>query len=98
MKRVLVTFCRVALAVAFIAFLVLLFSPHLRLVGVVGLCIVVIVIAAWLFLTRRSRPPAPPETRLDPAAFAEEFDRATAIRYGPTSHEDVNGRAGPIPW
>jgi hypothetical protein len=98
MKRVLLTFCRVALAVGLIAFLVLLFSPHLRLVGVVGLGVVVITATTWFLITRRSRPAAPPETRLDAAAFAEEFDRSTALRYGPTSHEDVNGRAGPIPW
>jgi hypothetical protein len=98
MKRVLVTPCRVALAVGPIAFLVLLFSPHLRLVGVVGLGIVVVAATTWFLLARRSRPAAPPETRLDPAAFAEEFDRSTALRYGPTSHDDANGRRGPMWW
>jgi hypothetical protein len=96
MKRVLLIFFGFVLAICLFASLGMLLSPRLRLAGVVGLGVVVILAVAWMLALRRSRAAtrlhtAPQRTPPDP----EDLDEPTSVRNQPTWRDDVNGRVGP---
>ena len=96
MKRVLLIFSGFVLAICLFAFLGMVFSPRLRLVGVVGLGVVVIFAIAWMLAMRRSRAATRLRTvpqRTSPAAA--DLDEATSLRNQPTWRDDVDGRVGP---
>lgn len=96
MKRVLLIFFGVVLAICFIAFLGMVFSPRMRLVGVVGLGVVAIFAIAWMLAMRRSRAATQLRTvpqRTSPGAA--DLDEATSLRNQPTWRDGANGRVGP---
>jgi len=96
MKRVLLIFFGFVLAICLFAFLGMVFSPRLRLVGAVGLGVVVILAIAWMLAMRRSRAATRPRTvpqRTSPGAA--DLDEATSLRNRPTWRDDANGRVGP---
>jgi len=96
MKRVLLIFLGFVLAICLFAFLGMVFSPRLRLVGVVGLGIVVVLTIAWILAMRRSRAATQLRTvqqRASPGV--EDLDEATSLRNQPTWRDDANGRVGP---
>ena len=96
MKRVLLFFLGFVLAMLLFASLGMVFSPRLRLVGVVGLSIAVLLTIAWVLAVRRSR--AARQLRAVPqrvSARAGDEPSATAWRDQPSWRDDVDGRVGP---
>jgi len=96
MKRVLLIFLGFVLATCLFASLGMVFSPRLRLVGVVGFGVVVIFAIAWMLAMRRSRAATRLRTvpqRTFPGAAS--LDEATSLRNQPTWRDDANGRVGP---
>jgi len=94
MRRVLLIFLGFVLAASLVVFLGMLFAPRLRLLGVVGLGIVMVLAIAWMLAMRRSRAPAQPDTGPMRTA-AEDLEEATSLRNQPSWRDDVDGRIGP---
>jgi len=96
MKRALLIPFGFILAMCLLAFLGMVFSPRLRLVGVAGLGIVAILTIAWMLAMRRSRAATRLHTaqqRVSPGVA--DLDAATSLRTQPTWRDDANGRVGP---
>jgi len=96
MKRVLLIFFGIVLAICLFAFIGMVFSPRLRLVGVVGLGAAAIFAIAWVLAMRRSRAATRPHAVAQRTSLgAADLDEATSLRNRPTWRDDANGRVGP---
>jgi hypothetical protein len=98
MKRGFLILFGFVLAVCLLASPGVFFSPRLRLAGVVGLGVVVILVIVWMLAMRRSRAATRPRRvpqRTSPGAA--DLDEATSLRNQPTWRDDAHGRVS-LKW